>query len=95
VLFRAPDWPTSVSIFRSMAGLDGFGGGWGGPFGRTDILGEAALACLLIPSSHEILEFLKRHRPRPAVAVPIAVLAAYCVLEAGKGAPAEFIYFRF
>jgi alginate O-acetyltransferase complex protein AlgI len=95
VLFRAPDASTSVSIFGAMAGLNGFGGVWGGVFGRTDILLEAVLPCLLIPSSHEILELLKLYRPRPIVVVPMAVLAAYCVLEVGKGAPAEFIYFRF
>jgi len=38
---------------------------------------------------------LKAYRPRPIIIVPIAMLAAYCVLEVGKGAPAEFIYFRF
>jgi hypothetical protein len=38
---------------------------------------------------------LKSSRPRPIVVVPMAMLAAYCVLEVGKGAPAEFIYFRF
>jgi D-alanyl-lipoteichoic acid acyltransferase DltB (MBOAT superfamily) len=95
VLFRAPDLSTSVSIFSAMAGLDGFGGGWGGPFGRTDILLEAVPPCLLIPSSHEIIELLKLYRPRPVIIVPMAMLAAYCVLEVGKGAPAEFIYFRF
>jgi alginate O-acetyltransferase complex protein AlgI len=95
VLFRAPDAPAAVSLFGAMAGLHGFAGGWGGVFGRTDILIEAVLPSLLIPSSHEILELLKLTRPRPAVVVLMAVLAAYCVLEAGKGAPAEFIYFRF
>ncbi len=95
VLFRAPDVSTFLSISGSMIGLGGFNGGWGGGFGRTDILLEAILPCLLIPSSHEILEILKTYRPRPIVIVPIAMLAAYCVLEVGKGAPAEFIYFRF
>jgi alginate O-acetyltransferase complex protein AlgI len=95
VLFRAPDVPVAVSLFGAMTGLHGFSGTWGGTFGRTDILIEAVLPCLLIPSSHEILELLKLRRPRPAVVVPMAVLAAYCVLEAAKGAPAEFIYFRF
>ncbi len=90
-LFRAPDLATFVSIFDSLVGL----GGFGGSLERRDILLEAIPACLLIPSSHEILEMLKVHRPRPAVIVPIALLAAYCVLEVGKGAPAEFIYFRF
>ena len=89
VLFRAPDLPTSVNIFGSMVGLNGFGGS----LLRADIMGEALLACLLIPSSHQILETPKG--PRLIVAVTLAALAAYCVLQAGKGAPAEFIYFRF
>jgi D-alanyl-lipoteichoic acid acyltransferase DltB (MBOAT superfamily) len=91
VMFRAPDVSTSASILGSMAGLDGFAG----PFKRTDIFLEAALVCLVSPSSHQILEVCKLHRPRPLVIVLLAMLAVYCVLEVGKGAPAEFIYFRF
>lgn len=94
-LFRAPDLSTFVSISSSLAGFGGFGGRWGGEFGRVDILLEAVLPCLLIPSSHEILEMLKVYKPRPIIIVSIAMLAAYCVLEVGKGSPAEFIYFRF
>ena len=60
-----------------------------------DIILEAVAPCLLIPASHEILELLKVYGPRLIIIVPIAALAAYCVLEVGKGAPAEFIYFRF
>jgi alginate O-acetyltransferase complex protein AlgI len=95
VLFRAPDLSTFGSVLGSMAGVNGFGGEWGRQFGRIDILLEAALPALLIPSSHEFLELLKVYRPRPIIIVPAAMLAAYCVLEVGKGAPAEFIYFRF
>jgi alginate O-acetyltransferase complex protein AlgI len=90
-LFRTPDLSTFVSISGSLMGF----GGFGGSLERADILLEAIPPCLLIPSSHEILEMLKVYRPRPIIIVPIAVLAAYCVLEVGKGAPAEFIYFRF
>jgi alginate O-acetyltransferase complex protein AlgI len=90
-LFRVPDLSTLVSISSSLMGLRGFGGS----LERADILLEALPPCLLIPSSHEILEMLKVYRPRPIVIVPLAMLAAYCVLEVGKGAPAEFIYFRF
>jgi alginate O-acetyltransferase complex protein AlgI len=91
VMFRAPDVSTSAAILGSMAGLDGFAG----PFKRTDICVEAALVCLASPSSHQILEVCKLHRPRPLVIVLLGLLAVYCVLEVGKGAPAEFIYFRF
>ena len=34
-------------------------------------------------------------RPRPAFAAGAALLAAYCLLEAGRGAPVNFIYFKF
>ena len=90
-LFRAPDLSTLVSLSSSLMGLSGFDGS----LERTDILLEALPPCLLIPSSHEMVEMLKVHRPRPIIIVPLAMLAAYCVLEVGKGAPAEFIYFRF
>jgi alginate O-acetyltransferase complex protein AlgI len=91
IVFRASDLATSVSIFRSMAGM----GGFDGSLEHRQILMEALPACVLIPSSHRILEILKINGPRLILTVPIAILAAYCVLEVGKGAPAEFIYFRF
>jgi alginate O-acetyltransferase complex protein AlgI len=91
VVFRAPDFSTAISIFSSLAGA----GGSPGLGERPDILIEALLASVLIPSSHDILALLKRNGPRLIVTVPMAILAAYCVLEVGKGAPAEFIYFRF
>jgi D-alanyl-lipoteichoic acid acyltransferase DltB (MBOAT superfamily) len=96
VMFRAPDWQTFVSVASSMTGLDG-GAGASGQSVRVavEVLVEGALACVLIPSSHEMLEIMKRLGPRPIVVVLTALLAAFCVLEVGKGAPAEFIYFRF
>jgi alginate O-acetyltransferase complex protein AlgI len=95
VMFRAPDGATFVSISGAMIGLNGFAGGWGGLMGRTDVLLEAALPCLLIPSSYDMLDMFKICQPRPVVVVLTAMLAAYCALEVGKGAPVEFIYFRF
>jgi alginate O-acetyltransferase complex protein AlgI len=92
VMFRVPDGSTFVSVYGSMIGLNGFAGGFDG---RGDVLLEAVLPALLIPSSHEMLEIMKRTGPRPVVVVLMAMLAAFCVLEVGKGAPAEFIYFRF
>jgi hypothetical protein len=74
-----------------MAGFRGFGGS----LEQLGLLLQAAAACLLIPSSHEMMEQLEAKGPRPIVVVPIAILAAFCILEVGKGAPAEFIYFRF
>jgi D-alanyl-lipoteichoic acid acyltransferase DltB (MBOAT superfamily) len=52
-----------------------------------------ALASALIPSAHEMKDRLLR--PMPVVAVATALLAAFCVLEVGKGAPVNFIYFQF
>jgi D-alanyl-lipoteichoic acid acyltransferase DltB (MBOAT superfamily) len=95
VMFRTPDVSTLLSISGSMIGFDGFTGRFGGPEGRSDILLEAVIPALLIPSSHEWLEIFKLYQPRAVVIVLTAALAAYCVLVVGKGAPAEFIYFRF
>ena len=53
----------------------------------------AALAAALIPSAYEIKD--RMTTPRPALAAGAAVLAAYCILEVGKGAPLNFIYFQF
>jgi hypothetical protein len=96
VMFRAPDWQTVASVSASMAGLDD-GAAASGQSVRVgiEVLIEGALACLLIPSSHEMMEIMKRLGPRLVVVVLMAALAAFCVLEVGKGAPAEFIYFRF
>ena len=52
-------------------------------------------ATIFSPSSHERLAIFKRHEPRVVKIVLMALLAAWCVLAVGKGAPAEFIYFRF
>jgi D-alanyl-lipoteichoic acid acyltransferase DltB (MBOAT superfamily) len=91
VVFRSPDFSTVLSVLGAMSGMDGVAGS---PE-RLSILIEAAAACLLIPSSHEILGLVERHGLRPAVTLAMALLAAFCVLEVGKGVPAEFIYFRF
>ncbi len=91
VLFRAPDLATFASISASMIGL----GEWSGSAGPTNALIASIVLCVLLPSSYEILEMMKFYRPRPLIVVLTAMLAAYCVLEVGKGAPAEFIYFRF
>ena len=81
----------------SAGSMIGFGGssGLSGLSVRKEVLLEAVLPRLLIPSSHEMLEIMKRLGPRPVIIVLTAMLAAFCVLEVGKGAPAEFIYYRF
>jgi alginate O-acetyltransferase complex protein AlgI len=89
VLFRAADFGTAASMLGSLVGLHGAGG----TFHDTRLLIVAALVSALVPSAHEIKD--RAGWPRPAFAAAAAVLAAYCVLEVGKGPPLSFIYFRF
>jgi len=89
VVFRADTFGTATSIVGSMAGLNGFGG----VLLEAKLMVAAALAAALIPSAYEIKD--RMTTPRPALAAGAAVLAAYCILEVGKGAPLNFIYFQF
>ena len=89
VLFRAADFATAASILASLVGFHG----WGGRFGDPGLIVVAALVSALVPSAHEIKD--RARWPRPAFAAAAAVLAAYSVLEVGKGPPLSFIYFRF
>ncbi len=89
VLFRAADFTTAASILASLVGLHGTGGS----FHQAGLIVVAALISALVPSAHEIKD--RAHWPHPAFAAAAAVLAAYCVLEVGKGPPLSFIYFRF
>jgi alginate O-acetyltransferase complex protein AlgI len=89
VVFRASSFGTAGSIMLSLAG----GTGFGGVLQEYKLLILAALASVLIPSAHEIKDGLLR--PHPAVAATAGVLAIYCLLEAGQGAPVNFIYFQF
>jgi hypothetical protein len=89
VLFRAPDFPTAMSILASMAG----GGEFGGTFAGSGLIIVSALVSVLVPSAHELKDGLLQ--PRPWLAALAASLAVYCVLEVGRGAPVSFIYFQF
>ncbi len=89
VIFRASAFGTAGSILLSMAGANGAGG----TLQEIKLLVAAAMAAVLIPSAHEIKEYLDR--PRTAIAAGAAILAVICVLEVGNGAPVNFIYFRF
>jgi len=89
VLFRAADFATAASMLTSLVGLHGAGGSFGDP----GLIIVAALVSALIPSAHEIKD--RATWPHPAFAAAAAMLAAYCVLEVGKGPPLSFIYFRF
>jgi alginate O-acetyltransferase complex protein AlgI len=89
VLFRASSFGTAWSILSSLIGVNGYGG----VLQERKILMVATLVSLFVPSAHEIKDrFLL---PYPALAVGVALLAAFCVLEVGKGAPLSFIYFQF
>jgi D-alanyl-lipoteichoic acid acyltransferase DltB (MBOAT superfamily) len=88
-LFRADSFTVAGSILASLSGLHGVGGG----FGEVKLLVAGALASTLLPSAHELNDkFLK---PRPIVFTGLGLLAAYCILEVGRGPPLNFIYFQF
>jgi hypothetical protein len=89
VLFRAADFSTAGSILISLSGA----GGISGTLQKLPLLVGAAFACALIPSAHEIMN--KLTLPRPEFAFGAAALAVYCILEAGRGPPLNFIYFQF
>jgi hypothetical protein len=89
VVFRASSFGTAGSIMLSLAG----GMGFSGVLQEYKLLIVAALASVLIPSAHEIKDGLLQ--PRPALAAGAGLLAVYCLLEAGQGAPVNFIYFQF
>ena len=54
----------------------------------------AAICAVALPPSHEIVDRLTA-QPRVSVASALALVAAFCVLTVGNGAPASFIYFQF
>jgi D-alanyl-lipoteichoic acid acyltransferase DltB (MBOAT superfamily) len=89
VLFRAADFSTAASILASLVGLNGAGGRFAAP----GLIIVAALVSALVPSAHEIKDSFVW--PRPIFAAAAAMLAAYCVLDVGRGPPLSFIYFRF
>ena len=57
------------------------------------LLLAAALASAAVPSAHEIINGPKNLHP--ALAGAGAILAVYCLLMVGEGAPSNFIYFQF
>jgi hypothetical protein len=75
-----------------VASLSGFAGA-GGVLQEKTLLLVAALVSTLVPSAHELRD--RMLTPRPAFAIAAAVLAVFCVLEVGRGAPVNFIYFQF
>ena len=88
-LFRADSFSVAGSILQSLCGWHGSSGG----LDKIGLLVAAALASTLLPSAHELKD--KLVKPRPAVGLAMGALAAYCILEVGKGPPLNFIYFQF
>jgi alginate O-acetyltransferase complex protein AlgI len=89
VVFRAVDFSSAGSILQSMAGLNGFSG----KLEWWRLLLGAAVVSLFVPSAHTLKD--RCIFPHPLLAFVIAIVAAICVLEIGKGAPTPFIYFQF
>jgi hypothetical protein len=89
VIFRAGEFAVAGSILTSLAGSNGFTG----HLSAFKLLAAGALVSTLVPSAHEIKDGYLA--PHPGLAVATALLAAYCCLEVGKGAPLTFIYFQF
>ncbi len=89
VLFRSASFPIAGSVVMSLFGA----GGLGGHLQEAKLLLVSALASALIPSAHQIIDGLKT--PHLALAAGGAVLAVWCLLEVGQGAPISFIYFQF
>jgi D-alanyl-lipoteichoic acid acyltransferase DltB (MBOAT superfamily) len=89
VLFRAANFATALDILRSMIGLNGFGG----RLDQAPTIMVGILLSALVPSAHEMKD--RWVRPMPAACAAIGLLAFWCVLKVGKGAPLNFIYFQF
>jgi D-alanyl-lipoteichoic acid acyltransferase DltB (MBOAT superfamily) len=89
VLFRAADFATALDILRSMLGLNGFGG----RFEQVPTIMMGILLSALVPSAHEMKD--RWVRPMPAASAALGLLAFWCILKVGKGAPVNFIYFQF
>ena len=89
VLFRAASFETASLMLVSMSGIVGVAGA----LAEWKLLCIAALASVVVPSAHELLE--RTSSPQPIYAAALAAIAALCVFEVGKGAPVQFIYFQF
>lgn len=89
VIFRAGTFSDAQSISFALIG----GNGFTGALIKPKLLIYAALASAFIPSAHEVNDFVLK--PDPVWAVAGALLALFGFLEAGIGAPVNFIYFQF
>lgn len=92
VLFRAPDFPTALSILASLFGGNGFAGA--AAYGaHPAILVLAAGAALIGPSSQSVA--LERDYSQPWMALAVASTLTLSIIMAGSGIHPEFIYFQF
>ena len=89
VVFRAASFTVAESILMSLVG----GGRLGGAVQEINLLVIAALVLAVIPSAHEIIRGMRY--PHRALAAAGALVAVYCLLKVGEGAPVSFIYFQF
>ena len=89
VLFRADSFNAATSLLLSLSGSNGLTG----RIEKPALFVAALVASVLIPSAHEMKDRLLK--PKPTLAVAGAILAIYCFLEVGRGAPVNFIYFQF
>ncbi|MGV3635554.1 MAG: MBOAT family O-acyltransferase [Pseudorhodoplanes sp.] len=90
VMFRSLDFGTARNILTAMVSP-----AMGGVFAGGGLIAASALVSALVPSAHEIRERLERVTPQPWFAAAAASLSIYCILEVGRGAPVNFIYFQF
>jgi hypothetical protein len=89
VLFRAVDFASAGNM---LAGMFGFGTGWG-ELQRPELLAVAAAVSMIGPTSMRFVEF---HLPPRRLAAAVASLVLIVsILEVGRGQPVSFIYFQF
>jgi alginate O-acetyltransferase complex protein AlgI len=88
VFFRAPTLAAAWHVFEGLAVLPPVA------FPGRDMFIVAVFCAVVLPPSHEIIARLTE-RPRAGIAYAMAIVAAFCILEVGKGAPVNFIYFQF
>jgi alginate O-acetyltransferase complex protein AlgI len=89
IIFRSADPASASSLLMSLFGAKGFTGTVDKPL----LYVAGALASILVPSAHEIIEGLKK--PYASLAVGGSILAILTCLDVGRGAPVNFIYFQF
>ena len=89
--FRAPDFPTAMNALMGLTATTGLGAA---PGQDAIIPLVAGFGLALMPASPASL--VQRYlRPSRLIALLLALLAAYILLELGNGAPKNFIYFQF